>query len=134
MKRWTFYDPSTGRLLGSGGTFKDEAMMRANLPEGMAAIEGRHDHECQCVDLETMTVVDFVPEQPSEEHEWDGESKRWALSRAALDSRATRDAIQKLEMSQHRPLRELSIDPNNAKARQRLADLDARIAALREKL
>lgn len=39
--------------------------------------------------------------------------------------------IQALERHQHRTVRELLLDPNDAAARKRLADLDADIATLR---
>lgn len=39
--------------------------------------------------------------------------------------------MQALERSQHRTVRELLLNPNDASLRKRLADLDAQIAALR---
>lgn len=135
MKHWSFYDLATGRLIGSGGSFKDEAMMIANTPEGAAAIEGRYDHESQRVDLKTGEVVDYQPPQPSSDHEWDEEAKRWALSRAAQDRNRLLNDLDDLDKKQGRALREaiLAVLPDGPE-RVRLAALDAEAAELRTQL
>ena len=42
--------------------------------------------------------------------------------------------IQALELSQNRPLREVSIDTTNSYAVAKIADIDAQIVALRQQL
>lgn len=132
MRHWHFYDPKTGRLLGSGGSFKDEAMMRANLPPGMAAVEGRYDHESQRVDVETGSVVDYQPSQPSAEHSWDEVSKRWALTRAAQERNRLVVEMDSMEKKQGRALREavLALLPDGPE-RDRLAAIEDQIAESR---
>lgn len=135
MKHWSFYDPTTGRFLGSGGSFKDESMMQANTPDGMAAIEGRYDHEAQRIDMATGSIVDYQPPQPSADHEWDEEAKRWALSRTAQDRSRLLGDLDALDKKQGRALREaiLAVLPDGPE-RVRLAALDAEAAELRTQL
>jgi hypothetical protein len=60
-------------------------------------------------------------------------SELQAEQRAAQAERA-RHRIEALERSQARPMRELQLDPNNATAKQRLAEIEAEIAGLRGEL
>jgi hypothetical protein len=134
---WSFYDAQTGAL--SGRRFSGPArMLKANTPEGHVAIEGKLDRLSQRVDVATGNIVDYVPPQPDERHEWHAQSKRWrkradVVLREAADRRA-RKRIAELERAQLRPLRELAVDANNAEAKRRLAEIDAEIAGLRNDL
>lgn len=56
-----------------------------------------------------------------------------AEQRTARDRRA-RQRIEQLERLQLRPARELALDPSNAEAKRRLADIEAEIAGLRAEL
>lgn len=73
--------------------------------------------------------------RPSAFHEWNAGA--WVLNKAAQDA-AHNDGIlvqiAELEKQQPRALRELLIDPANAFAKNKLADIDAQIAALRAQL
>jgi hypothetical protein len=109
----SFYDPETGIFTGRQfrGSLRN---LSANTPPGMKALRGRYDHRTQRVDVETGEVVAYdAPPDP-------GQKRNRARAR-----------IRALEAKQERPLRELSIDPNNADARQRLAEIDAEISELR---
>jgi len=53
---------------------------------------------------------------------------------ALIKMARARRAIARLEASQARPIRELLRDPNNAAARQKVVEIDDKIAALRADL
>jgi hypothetical protein len=156
MIHHAFYDPTTGLFVGR--TFSTdmvdpaarERTVIANTLTDLAAAEGLFDHLSQRVDLDSLArarqarpelransehVVDYQPEQPSVEHEWNPATKRWELNEAAATRNATRAAalarIAQLEGAQHRPLRELARDSNHAEARRRLDAIEAEINSLR---
>lgn len=73
--------------------------------------------------------------RPSPFHDWSAGA--WVLNQAAqttANNKAIFAQIEELEKQQPRPLRELLIDPANAFAKNKLATLDAQIAALRAQL
>jgi len=110
-----------------------DAFVRAQIPDGFAAIEGVSDWRSQRVDLATGSVVDYQPPAPSIDHVWDAVSRRWRLTDAASAAIDARDsasrAIADLERQSLRALREHILgDPAAA---DRLRQIDARIAAQR---
>lgn len=124
------------------GVFSDKVLMttnrsvvEANTPRGHVAIEGFFDHLSQRIDIERNQIVDYQPPSPSVDHEWDATSKRWALSVAAKEREEVRAnasvRIRMLEEAQHRPMRELALDPSNAEARKKLDAIESEIASLR---
>lgn len=131
----SFYDPATGLL--TGRTFSGpEDMVSANTPEGLAAIDGHHDHlAARVVD---GAVVDWIPDAPDAGHEWSRDRKRWLKVPALLEAEASHAAalgrIDMLERSQFRAIRELALDPDHPVARDRLLTIDAEIATLRASL
>jgi hypothetical protein len=137
------YDAATGLFSGQSFHSNDEepgraaAFAKANTPAGHAVYEGTvADHQSQRVHLETGELVDHQPPQPSADHAWCGDSKRWHLSPAAqarIGSRAASAArIAYLEHSQHRFLRQHALgDPS---AIERLKAIDAEITALSAEL
>lgn len=140
MREFSFYDPATGLFIGR--TFAcDEAdpvrrqkALEAHTPAGSKAIEGRHDHLSRRVNLETRAVEDYQPPQPSADHEWNPDAKRWQLRADVAERQARRAAalaeIARLEASQARPIREAAL--GMAGAIERVRAIDARIAELRE--
>lgn len=82
---------------------------------------------------DTLTA-NIIP-RPDEFHDWTGNG--WALNQVRKDA-ANNDRILfeivALEEKQIRPTRELLLDPANAYAKARLADLEAQIVALRAQL
>lgn len=134
--------------------------VRSNTPDGHGVVEGRHDHLSKRVDVERLAredsdaltawdrsgerpkapvataahVVDYVPPQPSSDHEWDAVAKRWRLTQAAqeIEQRKHREVaeIANLREQAHDPMMRLALDPADAAARQELLDIKARIAAL----
>jgi hypothetical protein len=134
---WSFYDLNTGRL--TGRTFTGlEDHLAINTPPGCATVKGVHDALSKRVDLETGALVDYQPPQPDEDHEWDASTRRWRKRADVVEREWRRERartqIADLERRQSRPMRELQIDPANAEARARLADIDAQITALRGEL
>jgi hypothetical protein len=114
--RWSFYNPETGEIFKrtfSGST----KLLELNTPAGMVAIEGAFDHRTQRIDVDTKKAVDYQPGIDAARAET---SEQQAQARVAI-----------LEAAQSRPLRELAIDPSNATAKQRLAEIDGEIASLR---
>ena len=70
----------------------------AEVPAGLIAIEGRHDHRCRRVDLATGEVVPWQPPAPPDDvlqtWAWDATAERWVsaptLAAVARDVRAER--------------------------------------------
>lgn len=88
--------------------------------------------------VESLAVVDYQPPRPSVDHEWNAETKRWQLTKEAIerDQRDTdaRTEIGTLESRQLRVMRELILDRSNMDAVQRIDAIEARIAELRPQL
>lgn len=135
MKTWHFYDLTTGLFTRQRLVTSDDALLAANTPAGCGAHAGAVDPDSQRVDLATGELVDWQPPQPSVDHEWNTDSRRWELTPAAAKREAAAlDAqrrIEALEIAQLRPLRELLLDQTSQPARARLAEIDAEIATLR---
>ncbi|MBX5462033.1 MAG: hypothetical protein IRZ28_13210 [Steroidobacteraceae bacterium] len=138
QSRWSAGDPTTGAISPRRVTSSDPEVIRFNTPAGCVAIEGVFDPLSQRVDLETKQVVDWQPPQPSADHEWNSETRRWVKRVEVIASEVkraqARAQIEALEVKQMRPLRELLVDPNDTGARARLQSIDAEIAALRRDL
>jgi hypothetical protein len=130
MKTWSFFHPETGLFSGRVLRASDRAIAE-NTPDGLIAIEGEYDYLCQRV--ENGQVVDYQPPQPDADHEWNGQ--RWVLKREVEERNLRRyeslHQIRLLEERQLRPLRELSVNPDNSEARQRLTQIEKEIAELR---
>jgi hypothetical protein len=132
MKAFAFYYLDSGLFTGSVRNSKRDAR-DIPAPEGCGIFEGPVDPLSQRVDLKTGLLVDYQPDQPSSDHEWDSASRRWLLTEAAAqakaDDTAARRKIAELEQSQARRVRELLLknDPQ-------LKAIDDQIAALRPKL
>jgi len=81
------------------------------------------------------TLTQNIIQRPSQFHDWIGGG--WVLNQAAQDAAnnaAVLAQITALEEKQIRPTRELLLDPANAFAKNKLADLEAQIVALRAQL
>lgn len=97
MKTISLYDPSTGLFDGTRIT-GDESTIALNIPAGMAAIDGEHDHLSRCVDLGTGDVIDWQPPQPTGsdlvDHVWSSDMRRWrAVDTVAGRRRKLADAV-----------------------------------------
>lgn len=133
----SFYDETTGLFSGQR-FFGPRKYLARNTPPGMGLKDGSYDHLAQRVNIETGEVVEYQPPKPNDDHEWDGEAKRWRLKAEVRKHRwRHRQALRRideLERKQHRPHRELALNPDDSDARARLAALDAEIAELRREL
>jgi hypothetical protein len=135
VRQVSFYHEESGLLSGLQVLASDDKLIELNTPPDHIAIDGHHDHLSRRFDLEKGELVDWQPPQPSTEHEWNDNAKRWHLSAAAqkrnADRAATRARIAELERDvQPGLLRAVALDQDGAK--ERLAALDAEIACLRE--
>jgi hypothetical protein len=134
----SFYHKETGAFSGVHLTASTEKIVALNTPADHVAIDGHHDPLAKRVDVSTGQIVDYVPPQPSADHEWNDAVKRWQLSATYLQAQGERICAQReiesLERAQHRPLRELCLDPANVFARQQLRAIDDKIKALRPAL
>jgi hypothetical protein len=138
--RYHFYDLQTGEFHGTHvelnfGALNDQFAV-TNTPSGHRAIAGNYDRLSQKFDIATGALVDYQPPQPSPDHEWNAEAKRWQLTAAAAkkgaDAEAARAMIMQLEASQHRVIREIMLGDPDATAR--LKDIEGKIQELRKQL
>jgi hypothetical protein len=95
-QEYSFFDPATGLLTGKGFTGTEEALL-LNMPEGNAAIPGRHDPLSRRVDLKTMEVIPYQPPSPGADYEWNSEMERWVLNDAAQQA-ADADAVARAQL------------------------------------
>ena len=133
----SFYHRETGIFNGRHLMVSDPAMIALNTPPDHIAIEGDHyDPLTQRVDVATGRVVDHIPPQPSEDHEWNSISRRWQLRPEITAKQQARKAalgrITELELKALRALREHALGKPGA--HERLAAIDTEISALREAL
>ena len=117
LRTFAIYSSTTGLFTGRHVMCFENEIAR-NTPEGCAVMVGRYDRLLHRVDVETGTVVAYAPPH---------DSPILVQQRAAK----ARRRIDALERAQLRPLRELQLDPANADARSRLAEIEREIAGLR---
>jgi len=133
----SFYHRETGIFNGRHLMVSDPAMVPLNTPPDHIAIEGDHyDPLTQRVDVATGKVVDHIPPQPSEDHEWNSISRQWQLRPEITAKQQARKAalgrITELELKALRALREHALGKPGA--HERLTAIDTEISALREAL
>jgi hypothetical protein len=130
----SFYHRETGIFNGRHLMVSDPSMIPLNTPADHIAIEGDHyDPLTQRVDVATGKVIDHLPPQPSEDHEWNGISRSWQLKPEIVAKERARTAalgrITELELKALRALREHALGKNGA--HERLKDIDTEISQLR---
>ena len=133
MKLWCYYDSQTGMFSRKKNSTPDDKKPVA--PEGFTLIEGDFDPLSQRFDIQSGMVVDYQPDAPDADHEWNAQTRRWQ-KRADVREREERRAVAlnrivELERQSWRPMRELAIAAS-AEAAQRLAEIDAQIVELRQ--
>jgi len=104
------------------------------------AATGQEWHFDDGVDVASLpnvprTLTQNIIPRPSQFHDWTGGG--WVLNQAAQDAAnnaAVLAQITVLEEKQIRPTRELLLDAANVYAKNKLADLEVRIVALRAQL
>jgi hypothetical protein len=131
------YDTVTGLLTGNSFSCSDHTVVPDEI-NGLSwhQSDGQIDHLSQKIDIDTGTIVDYQPEKPSDEHEWNTDVKRWALMPAVVAAKQARVAaiaeIAALEAKQPRAMREYALGDTTSV--RRLKDIDDRIAVLRKQL
>jgi hypothetical protein len=133
----SFYHRETGMFNGRHLMVSDPAMIPLNTPPDHIAIEGDHyDPLTQRVDVSTGKVIDHIPPKPSDDHEWNGISRRWELRPEITAKQLARKAalarITELELKALRALREHALGKEGA--HERLTSIDGEITALRDVL
>jgi hypothetical protein len=133
----SFYHKVSGLFHARHLMSSDAKSIALNTPTDHIAIDGDHfDRLSQRIDTKTGKVVDLLPAQPSDDHEWNATDRRWQMKPEVIAKEETRRhailRITQLEMSGVRSLRELAL--GEAKAADRLKALDTEIAALRKSL
>jgi hypothetical protein len=133
------YELATGRFTGVVVSIPARAAEKVEHKDSkLEYVIGRFDHLSQRVDIDTQTIVDYQPPQPSTEHEWNAATKRWQLTIEAeaidiADAQA-RAEIQDLETRSLRAIREVILSPKDQDAIMRLDGLERQIADQRAKL
>lgn len=139
MKHVTFYHKDTGMLNPLSVMVTDDDAVRLNTPADHIPIDhpvgGQLDHRSQRVDIASGNVVEYQPPRPSDDHEWNANTRRWELSEDAASREAARSSalkqIRSLEASQDRAVREALIGRGGL---DRLRDIDSQISELRKQL
>lgn len=85
MNLYSIYALDTGFFTGTTISCP-HSILNANVPDGCSCMLGEYDHHSQKVDLTTHAVVDYKPAQPSPNHEWRDDIKRWVYVPTALES------------------------------------------------
>lgn len=83
MKYYSFYHRETGVIHPRRFGTDDTTQVVCNAPADHLVIEGHHDHLSKRVDITLGALIDYQPPAPSAEHEWNADTKRWALTAAA---------------------------------------------------
>lgn len=126
-RRWSFYDLASGEFIGRTFSASSTRDLERCTPKGCGAMQGSHDPRSARVDLESGLVI-----------AWTNEKLIAAEDNRAL-AQAARARISALETSQLRALREERLRPNERdedgkSARDRLQEIDDKIATLRAAL
>jgi hypothetical protein len=135
MKVVSFYHRETGIFNGRHLMVSDPAMIPLNTPPDHIAIDGDHyDHLTQRVDVATGKVVDHIPPQPSDDHEWNAISRKWQIKPEITARQQARKLalarITELELKALRALREHALGKPGAQ--ERLGAIDTEISQLRD--
>jgi hypothetical protein len=136
MNSYSFFHRESGVIHEKIFSTDDQTQVAGNTPIDHVAFAGHHDHLSKRVDVATGQVIEHVPHQPSPDHEWNSETKRWQLN-AAASGRASRKAaalarIAQLESAQHRAVRECILRLSGST--ERLAAIDDEIFSLRSQI
>lgn len=111
MYTWHFARMSDGIFTGESFSASRRSRIEGNVPDGLVAVENVRDWLSQRVDVETGEIVDYQPPQPSFDHEWNAEIRRWVLKPEVVAAQtrraAARSRIDELERKQARRVREL---------------------------
>ena len=117
VKSYSFFHRDTGLFNGTILNTNSPELVSVHTPKDHMPLEGAHDGRLHRVNVVTGELESHTIEMPPDPN-----------SRHALVS------IERLERQAHRSLRELALDSSNIAARQRLEQIEAAIAELRQYL
>lgn len=96
MNTYSIYSTENGAFQGKS-IFCNSSDLICNVQDGFSFVIGIYDRLSQRVDLATGLVIDYQPPQPSINHAWDSETKRWLYVKTdadiAAEVRAHRDKL-----------------------------------------
>lgn len=92
MSTWSKYSLADGRLTGVTVTCSGD-YLDANVEADCGCVIGEYDALSQRVDLATGLVIDYQPPQPSPDHAWDAELRRWLYVPTLADHKAAKLAL-----------------------------------------
>lgn len=138
MRNVTYYHKETGTLHPTSVFASEDSAVELNCPPDHVAIDhpvdAQLDRLSQRIDIASGQVVDYQPPQPSDEHEWHVETRRWRLNIAATAERdaacAARLRITALANTERHLMRRLVLDPSDSEARHALAAIDDELLTL----
>lgn len=94
MSVWSKYKTADGLFTGVTISCRGDHL-DINIAAGLGCVMGEYDALSQRIDVITGQVVDYQPPQPSSDHAWDAEGKRWRYIKTdadiAAEVRARRD-------------------------------------------
>jgi hypothetical protein len=89
MSTWSKYRLADGMFTGVTVSCRGD-YLDANVEPECGCVIGEYDALSQRVDLITGLVIDYQPPQPSPDHAWDAESRRWLYVPTLADHKATK--------------------------------------------
>jgi hypothetical protein len=96
MNTYSIYNTSSGLFTGVAIRCNTEHL-DINVPDGCSCLLGSYDHLSQKVDVATGEVIAYQPPQPSNNHRWDANTKRWVYVKTdddvAVEVRSQRDSL-----------------------------------------
>lgn len=92
MKMYSFAHRETGLFCGQILTTNSPDAVTANTPHDHVPVSGAHDPFCRKFNHEAGEVEDYVPPQPSENHDWNLRTRRWVPNPAVAAAQATPSA------------------------------------------
>jgi hypothetical protein len=89
MNTWSTYFLCSGLFTGFRLQIS-AASLEVNVPEDCGCIVGEYDSLAERVDIDSGLVIEYRPDQPSEDYAWCTESRRWLY--VQTDADIARDA------------------------------------------
>jgi len=133
---YSHYFLDTGLFTGRRSRVPEGQESSITPRDGCAFIAGSYDLLSQKVDIETAEVIDYLPPQPSAEHEWI--NRRWVLTARAkseIDSdQSARIELEQIDKAAIRYLMEAEVGVIDEEGKRRLEAMVERKAELRQRL
>jgi hypothetical protein len=139
MKHYHFFHAETGLFHQRRFSTDDAAAIKNNTPIGYVAIEGVFDPLSQRMQITTdgFVLTEYQPPQPSPDHQWNADAKRWLVKPDIAARKARRmSVLAQIYALEHGPqpraIREMLLDKPGAL--DRLRALDEQISTLRAQI